>query len=334
MSVAANRRAATMIALAYGGSIAVYSILPKPQWLDSAPFPPGLARPMIAFFLPSVAAAMYLLLNRLVTEQVAGEAAPKGFYSGIVFTFLLFVIGLHAIVLIGLLGGTGVASHAALILLGLVFVVVGNLLPRTRPNPIVGIRLPATFGNRDTWMRVNRFAGYVSVIFGIALVASAFVPTGRRSRDLASTAGVIAFVALVAGYWKYSRPVANPQGSRPNAFGLVGWLLRIPLVLIFLYFGAVKLPALPGSPWPKLFAEIGLGQWFRYFTGALEIVSAILLLIPRTSLIGAAALACVMVGAILTHIFVIGVGPAILLPIVLLVIITVILRREYIRILR
>jgi len=331
MPAIADTRSVTIIALAYATSFAVYSILPEPHWLASAPFPPELARPMIAFFLPSAAAAIYLLLNRLVTEPDAGKAAAKRFYSGVVFTLFLSVIGLHAIVLIGLLGGAVVASHAAVILLGLVFVVMGNLLPRTRPNPIVGIRVPATLANREVWMRVNRFAGYVSVMFGTALVASVFVQGRRGSRDLASVAAAIALVALVVGYRKYSQPIAIPQPGHPIVFGLTGWLLRVPVVLIFLYFGAIKLPARPDSPWSKLFAQIGVGQWLRYFTGVLEVVSAILLLIPRTSLIAASALVCTMVAAILTHILVIGVGPAILVPIILLVLLTLILQREYIR---
>jgi hypothetical protein len=43
--------------------------------------------------------------------------------------------------------------------------------------------------------------------------------------------------------------------------------------------------------------------WFRYFTGAVQIVGAALVLIPRTCLIGIAILSCTMVGAALIWIF-------------------------------
>ena len=56
----------------------------------------------------------------------------------------------------------------------------------------------------------------------------------------------------------------------------------------------------------ELFAKIGIGQWFRYFTGSLEIICAVLRLIPRTSGIAAAFLACTMAGAVLTHLFILG----------------------------
>lgn len=66
----------------------------------------------------------------------------------------------------------------------------------------------------------------------------------------------------------------------------------------------------------QAFGAIGLGQWFRYATGAIEVVSAVLLLTPSAASYGAAALAVTMVGAIVTHLFIIGGSPAI--PVVLL----------------
>jgi hypothetical protein len=36
-----------------------------------------------------------------------------------------------------------------------------------------------------------------------------------------------------------------------------------------------------GTEWVGLFRQIGLGQWFRYFTGAVEILGGVLVLVPR-----------------------------------------------------
>jgi putative oxidoreductase len=67
-----------------------------------------------------------------------------------------------------------------------------------------------------------------------------------------------------------------------------------------------------------MFEKIGLGQGFRYFTGGLELISALLLLVPKTAAIATALLAATMVGAIVTHLFIIN-GSAVV-PIVLLLI--------------
>ena len=93
------------------------------------------------------------------------------------------------------------------------------------------------------------------------------------------------------------------------------WTLQVGTAAMFLFAGTLKVAGVPMMV--QMFGSIGLGQWFRYFTGGLEIVSAVLLLVPSLSIFGAIALAVTMVGAILTHLFIIGGSPAV--PIVLLV---------------
>jgi DoxX-like family len=58
-----------------------------------------------------------------------------------------------------------------------------------------------------------------------------------------------------------------------------------------------------------MFEKIGFGQWFCYVTGSFEVIGAVLLLLPRTAAIGGWLLAAVMIGAIGTHLFIIGGSP-------------------------
>jgi putative oxidoreductase len=92
------------------------------------------------------------------------------------------------------------------------------------------------------------------------------------------------------------------------------WTLQVASAALFLFAGGLKLAGVPVMV--QQFGVIGLGQWFRYFTGGLEVISAILLLIPSFAFFGALALVVTMVGAILAHLFIIGGSPAV--PIVLL----------------
>jgi len=66
----------------------------------------------------------------------------------------------------------------------------------------------------------------------------------------------------------------------------------------------------------ELFDKVGRGQWFRYFTGLLEVAGGIGLLIPRYAFYAAGLLAVVMVGAIIAHLTVLGTSPSV--PVVLL----------------
>jgi uncharacterized membrane protein YphA (DoxX/SURF4 family) len=110
---------------------------------------------------------------------------------------------------------------------------------------------------------------------------------------------------------------ASGSGSIAKIMNVLLWVLQIGAAGMFLMVGFLKLsgnPQLVG-----LFEAIGLGQWFRYLTGSLEVAGAILLLIPRTSGLAALMLFGVMVGAVITHLLIVGGSPQ---PAIILLIVT------------
>jgi len=107
------------------------------------------------------------------------------------------------------------------------------------------------------------------------------------------------------------------SGSTGKITNVVLWVLQIATAGMFLMAGFLKLSG--NAQLVGLFQAIGLGQWFRYLTGTLEVVGAFLLLIPRTSGLGALMLAGVMVGAVVTHVFIVGGSP---LPAIILLVVT------------
>jgi putative oxidoreductase len=118
--------------------------------------------------------------------------------------------------------------------------------------------------------------------------------------------------------------------SDAMAFDAIEWALRLGVALVFIGIGWEKVFPWPGSYWITLFAAIGFGQWFRYMTGTLQIIGGLLMIVPRTALFGAALLACTMIGAILTHLFLLntGVGGAVL-PAAFLALIVAAARRRF-----
>ena len=73
------------------------------------------------------------------------------------------------------------------------------------------------------------------------------------------------------------------------------WVLKIVLGLMFVGGAIFKLTGAAAAV--AEFDLVGLGQWFRYFTAACEIIGAVLLVWPRTTLYGAILLAAVCIGA-------------------------------------
>ena len=113
-----------------------------------------------------------------------------------------------------------------------------------------------------------------------------------------------------------------PENTKPEskAANITLWILQVLAAVAFLAAGSAKLTGQPMMV--QTFAKIGIGQWFRYLTGGIEVISAILMLIPRTVPIGAGLLVATMVGAVTTHLLIIGGNPA--PPAVLLLIVAII----------
>jgi putative oxidoreductase len=100
-----------------------------------------------------------------------------------------------------------------------------------------------------------------------------------------------------------SETLAAPAATRGRAPNITLWVVQVLLAALFAFAGINKLGGLPPEILAQ-FARIGLGPWFLYLTGALELAGAIGLLIPRLSGLAALGLAGVMVGAVLIHLFV------------------------------
>lgn len=82
------------------------------------------------------------------------------------------------------------------------------------------------------------------------------------------------------------------------------WAAQLGVAAMFLMAGWSKVSGDPQMV--GLFGAIGIGQWFRYLTGSLEIIGAALLLIPALAGLGGLLLTGVMAGALATHLFLIG----------------------------
>ena len=87
----------------------------------------------------------------------------------------------------------------------------------------------------------------------------------------------------------------KPRGLWQVSLGVV----RVLLAMLFFAAGTAKLVGVPQMV--EGFELIGLGQWFRFVTGTVEIVGATFLLTHKLVSAGALLLSCTMVGATIAH---------------------------------
>ena len=89
-----------------------------------------------------------------------------------------------------------------------------------------------------------------------------------------------------------------------KALNVALWTLQVLVALLFVAAGSGKLVGT--ADMVALFNAVGVGQWFRYVTGSLELLGALLLILPRRTAFGAVLLACVMAGAVVAHLTVLN----------------------------
>ena len=88
--------------------------------------------------------------------------------------------------------------------LGVLFIAIGNYMPKTRRNYTVGIRLPWTLDNDDNWIKTHRLAGKIWVIGGIIIFFNGFVQIAVTF-VLVFTLIIMIVVPMIYSYWLSKR---------------------------------------------------------------------------------------------------------------------------------
>lgn len=81
---------------------------------------------------------------------------------------------------------------------------------------------------------------------------------------------------------------------------IAGWLLSALVCIVFVFAGFGQAASRPS--FVQMWHAFGYPHWFMVFIGGLEIVAAVLLIVPVTARLGATLLSIIMFGAIVTHV--------------------------------
>ena len=82
--------------------------------------------------------------------------------------------------------------------LGIIFVIIGNYLPKCKRNNFIGIRTTLTLSSDDIWFKTHRFGGKVFVIFGIAVaISSLFIPCNMLSHILVISLIIVTIILTI-----------------------------------------------------------------------------------------------------------------------------------------
>jgi uncharacterized membrane protein len=200
--------AIAVLMIGYLVGLAAYPNLPGP-FLDEKLS----ARILVAFTLPTTALVIYAIFRSLWAHDRirSGNGAFESTYHAILLRTLLFVVALHALVMIVLTGAIDAfglrlsAGRMVILLFGAVLVAIGNLLPRTRPNVAFGVRTTRTLTNTQLWQQVHRAGGYATVALGIVIAVTGLVLTRETLGAVIGAAAFFAAMIVLASYHKHAR---------------------------------------------------------------------------------------------------------------------------------
>ncbi|MCQ2407192.1 MAG: SdpI family protein [Oscillospiraceae bacterium] len=63
-------------------------------------------------------------------------------------------------------------------IMGMVFIILGNIMPKAKKNSLFGIKTPWSMANDKTWSMSNRFGGFALLISGVIMIVSALIFDG------------------------------------------------------------------------------------------------------------------------------------------------------------
>jgi uncharacterized membrane protein len=164
-----------------------------------------------AFLLPAVMLGLWLLLRilpRIDPRRVNYEKFADT-YELLVTSVVALLAVMHLAVVAAALGWPVSTSRLAPALVGLEFLVLGNALPRARPNWWFGIRTPWTLSNDRVWMRTHRVGGYLLAGAGLVLIVAATLPPVWTIALGGVAVGAAAFGSLIYSYFAWKQEISK-----------------------------------------------------------------------------------------------------------------------------
>ena len=199
-------------------------------------------KPFAVFFMPLLLLAVHwvcLLVTSLDPKNKGQTQKIVGLVFWICPMISLFASGMiYAAAM-----GTGVRVEATLpVILGVIFVVVGNYLPKCKQNYTIGIKVPWALENEENWNATHRFGGKVWVLGSLLLMLCVFLPVWVTYYAVTALMAVMVLLPVVYSYVYHRRHGTTATAMPVSQQRLRAWVLVILLLVaaVLLLIGNIK----------------------------------------------------------------------------------------------
>ena len=171
--------------------------------------------------LPLTVAGIYLMMLLLPLAD-PGRANYQNFaaaYKLIRVLILAFMAALYAVTVAAAFGHQVDITQVSFLGTAVLFMVIGNLMGKIRPNWFVGVRTPWTLSSKMSWNKTHRLAGWLFMLMGPLFAVVAFVHTTWTFVALLIVGATSIISIVVYSYLVYrSDPHrTSPAGTQPSA---------------------------------------------------------------------------------------------------------------------
>lgn len=202
------------IAIAVAASIYVYPLLPDrvPTHYDIRGVPNAYGPKWTSTIIfPAVLLVVWGIMRGLpkIDPRRANYARMQSTYDLVVNLVLTMLTALHLIFLRGAMGGGVPLIRFIPAVIGVSLIIMGNVMPRARPNWWFGIRTPWTLSNDRVWERTHRVGGYVMTATGVLAVIAALFSNPFALVALAVIAAAMSLGLVAYSYFAWKQETAK-----------------------------------------------------------------------------------------------------------------------------
>ena len=187
-----------------------------------------------------------------------------------VFSLVMWIMPVVSLVVNGMVYSDSMGvdvqpNMAGSLLLGAMFVVVGNYLPKCKQNYTIGVKIKWTLENEENWNATHRACGRVWVLGGLLLMVAAFLPVSEEFGLIVAIMILLALFPMGYSYWYHRKQVRQgtatvtplPKG-KPKVISLIIVALALILVAGTMFTGNIGVNwgeesfTVEASYWPDL----------------------------------------------------------------------------------
>ncbi len=187
--------------------------------------------------LPLIMLALHLLIIVLMNFDKNKEKAPK------MLGMMMWIMPVISLLANGVMYAVAFDADFRFEMLfipvmGLLFVAMGNYMPKCRQNNTIGIKIKWTLASEENWNATHRFAGKVWVIGGLLVMASVLLPAGMAVTVMIISMFVLIIIPMVYSGLYHKKQVKEGAEFTPVEMskgmkgGSIAAKIMVPVILV------------------------------------------------------------------------------------------------------